>query len=151
MKIFIFLAVSVSILLADEIQRIESIVNDIKELRQKYENCLKEKDFNSDILHVEPIIQEKYSIKYLHVEPEKEQNVTTKNLHVQTLKQECKEKIRYIKVKDKSTCTQNREIKLLKDKIAKLEKEIQNNKKTYKTKDSFPHLKMQEAYKYLQD
>ena len=128
MKFAIICLAVVSILGADEINRIESIVEDISNLREQYESCQKELD-SSKFQKIAPKMEvQKEKISTCQIEKVKIKN------YRELLKQE-QEKNQNLTQKVDIALKENSNITKLNKTILKLEKELKNRDKLLKNKE----------------
>jgi chromosome segregation ATPase len=119
-----------STLNADEIQRIESIVNDIKELRSNYNRATNEiADYKIEITNLQ---KENTQLKE---KSESNQNNEKYTLKIKSLENEILELKNQLKTKEKQT------------KICKLKRVSSLKTQTKVEKNQFPKLEMKEQYK----
>ncbi|MDQ7068594.1 MAG: hypothetical protein Q9M40_11810 [Sulfurimonas sp.] len=136
--IFISLALCLNILNADEIQRIESIVNDISKLRAECENA-KSALAQTEIKLKEE--QEKNRKLSKDLEVYKQKNISLKNKTIDL------EKALKTKEKNKIIC-KTKTIEVIKNRII-IQKDL--NTKSFSQENKFPNLLMKEEFKIHKD
>jgi predicted RNase H-like nuclease (RuvC/YqgF family) len=128
MKLIIVLAI-VSILSADEINRIDSIVHDISNLREKYNSCQRELD-SSKLQNITP----KLEVQREKISTCQKEKTELKN-YKELLKKE-QEKNKELAKKIDSSSNENSNNKEINKEIRELEKEIENKNKLLKSKEN---------------
>ena len=163
MRLLLLSLLGVSMLFSDEIQRIESIVNDIGKLRNDYEKCRLELDSanKNQIVSVKSYPDDELNICKAKLKDEKEKSAilyseieaySAKKSDKKALDKEIEELKKQISDRDKNLKIKENEIKSLENHyIAKLQskdkiiKDLKNQINPMKT-NVFPNLKMKEHY-----
>ncbi len=174
MRLLLIPSILVSIIAADDIARMESIVKDVGELRQKYEHC-QEKLEQIDAAPEQCAVN-KIELKERHQEilalQEKSEDLEKKyTLKIEKIKDTCKElneekqklekEITVLKTRSQTSKDKNsisiadlkKELSEVKEKNAQLNLkilEIEKNAKNLSQEKKFPILVMQEGYEDLQ-
>ena len=130
MKLVIICLAVISILSADEINRIESIVEDISNLREKYESCQKELDLSKTHQTMAPKIEVKKEKTY-SCQKEKAEIGNYKEL----LKKE-QEKNKVLTQKIDLATKKNSNKSKIDEIVSKFEKELKNKDELLKNKEN---------------